>query len=477
MHMRRIAVLIVPLVAALAALGHATAAHAAGPQLGIADDRVLIGGGPEAQDAVQRWAKLGVQEVRVTAMWNRIAPSPRSKSRPKGFNAADPNSPGYKWAPLDNALALLSAYGIKPILMVSGPGPYWGSQHPSHKSGTYYPSPSAFGSFATAVATRYGAQVDSYVIWNEPNLAAWLSPQNTCRKHHGCTPLAPSLYRNLVRAAYPAIHKADAKATVLIGAMSSRGSDPHSASSTERPLAFLRALGCVNSHYSRLRTGACKGFKPATGDGFAYHPHSVLLAPNRPFPNHDDADIASLGRVESTLDKLQRRGRLKATTHRFNLYIDEFGFQTNPPDKLAGVSLSQQDKWLQQAAYIAWRDPRVKLFSQYLWRDDPVQKGGGYGGWQSGLLYANGRAKPALKHFGDPFAMDTSRNRLWGQVRARNAPSVTVQRRLKGARAWTTVKTVHTDANGYWSWHTSLRKGASYRYLAAGATSSTLKRG
>jgi hypothetical protein len=125
---------------------------------------------------------------------------------------------------------------------------------------------------------------------------------------------------------------------------------------------------------------------------------------------------------------------------------------------------------------MAWRDHRVKLFSQYLWRDDPVQKGA-YGGWQSGLLYANGKAKPALKHFADPFALDTSRNRLWGQVRARDAASVTVQRRLKGSKTWKTVKTVHTDSLGYWSWHTALRKGASYRYQAAGATSSTLKRG
>ena len=91
--------------------------------------------------------------------------------------------------------------------------------------------------------------------------------------------------------------------------------------------------------------------------------------------------------------------------------------------------------------------------------------------------HANGKAKPALKHFADPFALDTSRNRLWGQVRAGDAASVTVQRRLKGSKTWKTVKTVHTDSLGYWSWHTSLRKGASYRYQAAGATSSTLKRG
>jgi hypothetical protein len=469
--MRRLAGLILPTVAALAALLHPSPAHASGPALGIADDHVLLGGGAAAEEAVKSWAGLGVQQVRVTAMWNQIAPSARSKSRPKGFDAANPASPGYKWAALDGAVDLAKANGIQPIVLITGPGPYWASRFPSHRRGTYYPSPSAFRNFAKAVALRYGDRVDTYILWNEPNLAAWLSPQAKCRKHHGCTAVAPHVYRNLVRAAYPAIHAADKHAKVLIGATSSRGSTLHSASSTERPLAFLRALGCVNSHYKKLRSGACKHFHAAKGDGYAYHPHNVLLAPNRAFPNHDDADLASLGRVETTLDKLQHRGRLKASTHRFYLYLDEYGYQTNPPDKTAGVSLRTQDKWLQQAGYIAWRDHRVKLFSQYLWRDDWARTG-----WQSGLEFADGKAKPALKHFANPFAMDSARNRLWGQVRRRDASTVTVQRRSKGSKTWRTVKRVRPDSFGYWSWHTRLSKGASYRYEASGATSSTLKR-
>ena len=92
---------------------------------------------------------------------------------------------------------------------------------------------------------------------------------------------------------------------------------------------------------------------------------------------------------------------MKATTRRFDLYLDEFGYQTNPPDKLAGISLTQQDQWLQRAAYQAWRNPRVKLFSQYLWRDEPRSLNNTYGGWQSGLRFTDGRAKPALKHFID----------------------------------------------------------------------------
>jgi hypothetical protein len=470
--MRRLAGLI---LLALLALSHATTAHAAGPQLGIADDRVLLGGGEAADKAVADWKRLGVQQVRILALWSRIAPSVRSKTMPKGFKPADPNAPGYDWAALDGAVNRVAAAGMKPFLTVTGPGPRWTSRYPRKKRPGYYPSPTAYAAFARAVALRYGDRVDRYILWNEPNLAAWLSPQAKCA-HHRCTVVGAHVYRSLVRAAYPAVHKADKGAQVLIGATSSRGSDLHTVSSSERPLVFLRALGCVSASFKRLRTGLCKHFKAAPADGYAYHPHGVLTAPDKPFRNRDDADLASLGRVESTLDRLVARGRLKGATKRLGLYIDEYGYQTNPPDKIAGVSLATQDKWLQTAAYMAWRDRRVKLFSQYLWRDDPVSHGGLYAGWQSGLLYANGRAKPALKHFPTPFALDPARKRLWGQVRRHDAATVTVERKLKGAKAWRALRAVRTDAQGYWSLRTSLAKGASYRYVASGATSSTLRR-
>jgi hypothetical protein len=471
--MRRLAGLI---LIALLALTHAATAHAAGPQLGIADDRILLGGGEPADQAVAEWQKLGVQQVRILALWSRIAPSAKAKKMPKGFKPANPGAPGYDWAALDAAVDRVVAAGMKPLLTITGPGPRWSSRYPGHKQPGYYPLPRHYAAFATAVAARYGDRVNRYILWNEPNLSAWLSPQAKCSKHHHCRVEGAHLYRSLVRAAYPAVHRADRGAQVLIGATSSRGGNLHSAGSSERPLVFLRALGCVSSSFKKLRTGRCKGFKPAWADGYAYHPHGIVNAPDKPFPNRDDANLASLGRVESTLDRLTAHRRLHGTTHHLGIYIDEYGYQTNPPDKLAGVSPSTQDKWLQSAAYMAWRDPRVKLFTQYLWRDDPVSRNGLYSGWQSGLEYASGKAKPALKHFATPFALDSSRGRLWGQVRGGDRTTVTVERRLKGGKSWKRVKTVKTDSQGYWSLRTSLRAGASYRYVAAGAASSTLKR-
>ncbi|WP_028066472.1 hypothetical protein [Solirubrobacter soli] len=449
-----------PLLALLFVLVLAAPAQAAGPEVGIADDRVLLAGGPEADAAIAEWQQLGIQQVRIYALWSRIG----------GPSAQAP----YEWDQLDHAVDRVVAAGMQPLLTITGPGPLWSSRRSERGDPRWDPDPALFADFAGAVAARYGDRVDRYVVWNEPNLGSWLRPQASC-SHHVCTPISPHLYRGLVRAAYPAIHAADPGAQVLIGAMSSRGSTLNSENSTLRPMAFLRALGCVDARFKTLRSGRCAGFRPAKGDGFAFHPHGVLTAPDKAFPNPDDVSLASLGRLESALDRIQRGGGLQAGTRRFDLYIDEYGYQTNPPDRVSGISATTQNAWLQRAAYQAWRDPRVKLFTQYLWRDEPLASG--YSGWQSGLRYADGRAKPALKSFPTPFVLDAARGRLWGQVRRRDTNVVKVERRLAGSSTWRVVATRRTDSRGYWSWTTRLLRGASYRYVAANATSAALKRG
>jgi hypothetical protein len=173
------------------------------------------------------------------------------------------------------------------------------------------------------------------------------------------------------------------------------------------------------------------------------------------------------------LDRLRNAGRLRIGG---SLWLDEYGYQTNPPDPFLGVSPATQDRWLQQADYLTWRDPRVKLLTQYVWQDEPAARGSAYSGWQSGLRYANGRAKPALAHFPVPFFLDASRGVLWGQVRPGGAHPVLVQRRVRGG-SWTTIAHVETDARGYWVRHLRLVRGTSYRFVPAdGATHASAAR-
>src|SRR4051812_2639358 len=206
-------------------LALAAPARAAGPEIGVADDRVLMAGGAEADRVVAEWRANGVEVVRIFAQSTRVE--------------------RWGWGELDASVARVRGAGMGPILTVVGP--------------RVRPSKEKLAAFAGEVAARYGAVVDRYIVWNEPNLAAWLLPQATC-SHGRCSPVAPHLYRGLVRAARPAIQAADPGAEVLIGAMSSRGQDLRAKDVTERPMVFLRALGCVDA-----RGGA----SPRAGPGCA----------------------------------------------------------------------------------------------------------------------------------------------------------------------------------------------------------------
>jgi hypothetical protein len=458
-----------PLVLALLFLAlAATPADASSPEIGIADDRILMTGGRTADRAVAEWRAMGVDTVRIFALWSRIAPA----SRPSGFRPADPDDPRYVWFHLDGAIDRVRAAGMSVTLTVTGPGPAWTSSSP-RRGGRWKPRPSAYAAFAAAVAKRYAERVNRYILWNEPNISVWLSPQARCRRGR-CTPVAPHLYRNLVRAAYPAIAENDPVSEIVIGALSPRGQRLRNANTVMRPLLFLRRLGCRTDTFQRMTTAECRGFKPATGDGFAIHPYSGRLAPELRHPNADDVGLAQIRTLSATLDRLQRAKALRATSRRFSLFIDEYGYQTSPPDRIAGIKPQTQDAWLQRAAYLAWRTPRIRLFTQYLWRDEPRSPDGSFSGWQSGLRFTGGRAKPSLAHFDTPFALDAPNRRLWGQVRPGGAHAVTVERKLKTG-VWSTFAVTRTNAKGYWSLRRLLTQGASYRYRADGRVSATLR--
>ena len=463
------------LAAALAAivLLLPAAAHASSSmETGIADDAALLNepSDARAKAAVDAWAALGIDDVRIFVQWQAIAPANGATKAPPGFNGADPNSPGYNWSRVDRAVALVSAAGMRPLLVVTGPGPLWASQVPGRHSVRYKPRPDLFAQFARAVALRYAQATDRYILWNEPNLPLWLQPQNTCRGSK-CTPYAPHLYRKLVRAAYPAIKTVDPTATVLFGALAPNGENSTKQNAKTRPLAFIRSMGCVKVNLKRDRSGPCSSFKPLTADGFAYHPHATKLAPNGVQVQPDNASIGDLPRLKRTLDGTQRAGGLrKAGGGRFGLYFTEWGYQTTPPDKTRGVSLAKQSRWLQQGAYIACRDPRVKLLTQYEWRDEPVRrsKSDRYAGWQSGVRFRDDRAKPSLRTFANPFYIDQrpgSRTaRLWGQVRPGITHNVTVQRRKAGSTRWTTVRVIATNGDGYWTLKQTVSATTDYRF-------------
>jgi hypothetical protein len=467
----RIALLLVTL-SALAAPVPALAS--ADLEIGIEDERIMLDDFHEAPAAVAAWKDLGIQAVRLHARWGRLAPSPGAKRRPSGFTGADQADPRYHWGELDRAVNLLRAAGLKISLTVTGPGPLWSSSAPARREPGFKPNPKAYGAFARAVATRYRGQIERYLIWNEPNISGWLAPQSSCRgrgRRMVCTPVSPHIYRSLVRAAGPAIRAIDPGAEVLIGELAPIGNAPHSDRTTMAPLPWYRALGCVDGRFRPIRTGLCRGFKPASADGIGHHPHGVFQAPDQASKDPNWAKMGDLARFQKTLDRLARARRIKAPRNRLDLYLTEFGYQTSPPDHATGIPVARQASWLQQAAYLSWRNPRVRSLILYQWADEPVRYRGprslAYAGWQSGLLYADGRPKPALKGIATPLVIDrragSGKASVWGQVRADGVSSVTIQRRVAGG--FSSVATVPTDAQGFWTTTMSVVPGDAIRAL------------
>jgi hypothetical protein len=252
-----------------------------------------------------------------------------------------------------------------------------------------------------------------------------------------------------------------------MGALAPLGHRPVKANVAMHPLQFLRSLGCVDRGYRRIRSGGCAHARPLRAFGFAYHPHPVNLLPTQHAANRDDASIGDLRRLEHALDRTTAHGILKPSYgRRFNLYLTEFGYQTNPPDVKVGVTPREQAARIQHADFIGYSDPRVKNMTGYLWRDEPLREGSQrYAGWQSGLYFAGGRIKPLGRAFEHPFFADSRPGHdatFWGQVRPGGAWTVRLQKRAGGH--WDTIATRQTNADGFWTYRSPVSRRTSYRF-------------
>jgi hypothetical protein len=76
------------------------------------------------------------------------------------------------------------------------------------------------------------------------------------------------------------------------------------------------------------------------------------------------------------------------------LWVTEYGYQTNPPDRIFGVSYAKQSQYMRQAYAKVKAHPRIDMFLWFLLQDEPL-----LGGWQSGLLTDTGKRKPAFRAF------------------------------------------------------------------------------
>jgi hypothetical protein len=424
------------------------AAHASASQQLVFDARRDVLDPAKRAAALDEIRRLGADQLRLLVYWKEVAPQARSRTRPGG-DLRDPAA--YSWGAYDDVMAAARERGLPVLLTLSLPGPKWAMR--GRRDYLTYPSATQFGRFVEAAGRRYGAQVTTWAIGNEPNHPDFLRPQ-----YRRGRAVSPSLYRQLFRAADGALRRSgNGDDTVLIGETLPRGKRGTSVA----PLAFLRGMLCLNRSYRE--TKSCGRLN---ADGFAHHPYTTQAGPFFRSPNRDDVTIGTLSRLTSALDRAARTGNI---ARRLPIWLTEFGVQSTP-DRFAGVSLERQVEDRAIAERIAYSTPRVKGFSQYLLTDDPpiegVRASSRYGNFESGLRFATGREKPSLAGFRLPVAAlrKGSRVSLWGLARpatGRTRVEVLVQDR--GSKSFRRLRTVATNSRGGFVTSTAYRSGRRYR--------------
>jgi len=398
-------------IAALALLVASPADAATGAQYGIQDDAWLMYGPGSLSERVTTLQGLGVGLVRFTLRWDAVAPTKPAEQR-------NPSDAAYHWGASGDVLDALHAHGI-PVLVT-----LWGSPSWANGGGAPNRLPRAgLGNFAAAAALRF-PWVRLWTVWNEPNSRTFASP------------VSPRLYVTLaLNPAYAALHAASGANKVAGGVTS-----PRTTPSGMSPLAFMQGMHAAHAHL----------------DAYAQNPYPV---------GRGETPFRASCALCMTMASLP--GIRAEVTRNFGskpLWLTEYGYQTNPPDRLLGVSYALQAKYLGQAALRVWQQPGVTVLIHFLVQDEPS-----LGGWQSGLVSAGGTAKLAYHAFALPLAEVSrrgSRTRLWGQVRPGSGARRYVLEQWVGGRWQAVGSTATTSRNGAFSRLVQLPAGARVRIFA-----------
>jgi hypothetical protein len=402
------------------------------------DDQLVNGTDARRDKALAQMKALGAEYVRVTVLWSVVAPA----KRPAHFDAKNPaDYPHHNWDRFDNLVRRAQADGLGVYFDVTGPGPKWAmgkapaSQRKS--AATWMPNPTQFYRFVYAVGKRYSGtyhkelpkdhgllpRVAFWSIWNEPNQGGWLTPQSYLSPTlHKVIPYAPFLYRRLYlmgRAALSATgHNQD---FIAVGETSPTGRGAPSSRNPIAPKLFIREMFCVNPQgvpYTGAAASArnCSDFAkygPVRAAAWAHHPYTRTTSPTTPPPAPDAITIANLPDLTALLDQISvLTGDIKSSVPGgLSVVASEFGFETNPPDPFAGVSLFDQAQWINEGDFLAYANPRVVGMTQFLLRDaapdrkHPKGSKAYYQTYQSGLLTNAGHRKPAYQAYMLPLVL------------------------------------------------------------------------
>jgi hypothetical protein len=423
----------------------------------IEDHTPLIRSGERRRELTLReMGDIGADTLRVAVKWSEVAPNADSDRRP-AFDATDPaRYPGF--APYDDLVRRATDKGFRLVLDLGPDAPRWATADGAPlgpESANREPDPREFARFAAAVGKRYSGdfkglpKVEWFSLWNEPNHHFFLKPNDD----------APRIYREMVTAALPPLRDAAGEdAKVLVG----ETAPIRRPGSVLGPRDFLQRFLCLDKDFRPTPDEpGCQDFGALDVDGYAHHPYG----PTSKAPKH--ADIISLlviRRLGEYLDRGAEAGRLPPN---LPIYSTEFGLQSNPPDPTARITLEEEAAFINEKEEQSYRYPRLRSYAQYLLYDDPPRPGKTlkqiWSGFQTGLRFSDGEAKPAYHSYQLPIVVQRSSDggvRIWGRVRpGSGVRSVEVQE-MPARRS---VRRLETNDAGYFE--VSLRQRAAYRFI------------
>jgi len=321
---------------------------------GIYADDVFHGSPGYRNAHLRRQGAIGVGVIRQPFLWRLVERSPGE----------------FDWGPYDNFVADAARHGIRVLPTLVDP-PDFRATRPTRISETrqlmYPPRRNAdFARFAEAAVRRYGPSgtlwsertdvplvpIRAWQVWNEPNIEAWWASGPNARG-----------YARLLRTAARGIRAADPGAEVVAaGIPDSRFGIP------------------LRSFIARMYRYRARG----AFDTLAIHPYS--------------------GTVGGVVDYIRAtRALMRRHGDRARIWITEVGWATGGQRTPLAVSPTGQAKRI--AALVRTlrgrrRSLGIRGFVLFRWRDArPLVRRGDPWPPHAGILWRNGRAKPAYRAF------------------------------------------------------------------------------
>ena len=318
--------------------------------------------------------KLHAQVVRADLYWGGGGAVAVATHKPK--NAQNPNDPAYNWAPYDHFVQVAAKYKVKILFTIWGT-PGWAN---GGKPARWAPTkPVDLQNFAYAAARHFsgtnvdderrqdpaGAPVDC-VERAEPALPALSAVQADPRQVRDAErdQLREDLQRGLRRRAHDALLRREGRVR------------RHRAA-REQQRARQARHAVPQSFMIAVRKAGLKKF-----DAYAHNPYN---GPHElPTTKPHTKGAYTLGNIDAMIAQVTKLWGRK------RIWLTEYAYQTNPPDRVFGVSYAKQAAYLKQAFAIARKQPRIDMMLWFQVKDEP-----GIGGWQSGLITSRGKKKPA----------------------------------------------------------------------------------